>query len=183
MGFFAREELEKMGFASLGIEVRISKKVSIYNPHLISIGNHVRIDDFAIISPTEATFKIGNYVHIAAHCMVIGREKITLSDFSGLSGRVTIYSSSDDYSGEFLTNPTVPEEFTNVQSAPVSLGRHVIVGAGSIILPNVDIGMASAISAMSLVTRNIPEEVIAAGIPCRVVKKRSSRLLDLEKRL
>ena len=50
---YTREELEAIGFAQLGENVKISKKASIYGAANISIGNHVRIDDFCIISAGE----------------------------------------------------------------------------------------------------------------------------------
>ncbi len=183
MAYLSEAELIEMGFAKLGENVLISNKCSIYNPHLISLGSNVRIDDFVIISPSEQPFEIGNYVHIATHCSLIGRASIKMNDFSGLSGRVSIYSSSDDYSGDFMTNPTVPAEYSNVISKPVELGKHVIVGAGAVILPGVSIGAGSAISALALVNRDIPSGVIAAGTPCRTIKPRKSGMLDLEKKL
>ena len=50
MGFYSKEQLEKIGFKSLGENVLISDKTSIYSPENISIGNDVRIDDFSILS-------------------------------------------------------------------------------------------------------------------------------------
>jgi len=183
MAFLSDTALNEMGFASLGENVRISEKASIYSPHLISLGNNVRIDDFTIISPSKETFQIGNYVHIAAHGMLVGRAKIHLKDFSGLSGRVSIYSSTDDYSGEYLTNPTVPEQYTNVISKDVTLEEHVIVGAGVVILPGVTIGKGSAISAMSLVTKSLSGGILAGGVPCRQIKSRRQDIFELEKKL
>jgi galactoside O-acetyltransferase len=183
MAYLSESELEKMGFALMGENVLISDKCSIYNPHLISLGSNIRIDDFVVISPSEEPFSIGNYVHIATHCSLIGRATIEMKDFSGLSGRVSIYSSSDDYSGDSLTNPTVPAELANVRSAPVTLGRHVIVGAGTVILPGVEIGDGSAISALALVKKDIPKEVIAGGNPCRVIKPRKTDWKELEKKV
>jgi galactoside O-acetyltransferase len=103
-----------------------------------------------------------------------------MADFSGLSGRVSIYTSSDDYSGEYMTNPTVPDYLTNVISAPVTIGEHVIIGASAVVLPGVNIGRGSAISALALVNRDVSEGVIAGGIPCRVIKKRGGRIFDLQ---
>jgi len=183
MAYLSEQELDKLGFADRGEHVLISDKCSIYNPHLISFGNHVRIDDFVVISPSMEPFSIGNYVHIATHCSLIGRATIEMKDFSGLSGRVSIYSSSDDYSGQYLTNPTVPEEYGNVISKPVLLGKHVIVGAGTVVLPGVHIGDGSAISALALVNRDIPKSVIAGGTPCRTIKPRKTDLPELEKRI
>jgi len=183
MGFLTESQLRKMGFASIGEKVKISDRASIYRPDLLHIGNFVRIDDFVVISPSKASFTFGDYVHIGAHGLLVGQASISMDHYSGLSGRVSIYSSTDDYSGEFMTNPTVPEKYTRVDSAPVSLGKHVVVGSGTVILPGTAIGMGTAISAMSLVVRDIPESRIAGGIPCRPIKARSRKCLDLEKEL
>ncbi|MEC2449247.1 acyltransferase, partial [Bacillus cereus] len=48
--FYSQEELSEIGFLSVGENVLISKKTSIYNPGAISVGNNVRIDDFCILS-------------------------------------------------------------------------------------------------------------------------------------
>ena len=50
MGFYTREQLEKIGFKSIGENVLISDKTSIYSPQNISIGNNVRIDDYCVLS-------------------------------------------------------------------------------------------------------------------------------------
>ena len=96
--FFNTEELKEMGFKGLGNNVVISKKASIYSPQNITIGNNVRIDDFCIISSSNKC-KIGNYVHIGCYSSIIGRGEIIIEDFCGISGRVSIYSSNDDYTG------------------------------------------------------------------------------------
>jgi galactoside O-acetyltransferase len=106
-----------------------------------------------------------------------------MDDFSGLSSRVSIYSSSDDYSGKSLTNPTVADKYRNVHHADVHLQKHVIVGAGSIILPGVVIGACSAIGALSFVTKKIGSNLIASGNPIKVIKKRKDKLLELEWKL
>ena len=59
--FYSDEELKKIRFKSLGENVLISKKASIYSPEKIIIGNNVRIDDFCILS---GNIQIGNHVHI-----------------------------------------------------------------------------------------------------------------------
>ena len=48
MSFLTQTQLHNLGFKSLGQNVLISDKASIYSPELISIGSHVRIDDFCI---------------------------------------------------------------------------------------------------------------------------------------
>jgi acetyltransferase-like isoleucine patch superfamily enzyme len=96
---------------------------------------------------------------------------------------VSIYSSTDDYSGDTLTNPTVPDELTGVTSAPVTVGRHAIVGAGAVILPGVTIGTGTAVGALSLVRRDVADFTVVGGVPARILGERSRRLLELEQRL
>lgn len=183
MAYLDKKALETFKFKSLGDDVKISDKVSIYGSERISLGNHVRIDDFCILSAGEGGIELGNYIHIAAYCSLIGKGLIKMEDFSGLSSKVAIYSSSDDYSGRFLTNPTVPQEFTNVISGPVVLRKHVIVGVASCILPNVEVGIGSAIGGYSLVSKNIEPGIIVSGVPAKFLKKRSEKIFELEKAL
>ncbi|MGR5444050.1 acyltransferase [Vibrio jasicida] len=152
MSYLTVNEIKNLGFSSVGENVRISDKASIYNPGSISIGSNVRIDDFCILSAGNGGINIGNFVHLAAYSCLIGAENITLSDFSGLSSRVSIFSSSDDYLGYGMTNPTVPEQFTKVKSLPVYLGKHAIVGAHSVLLPGSTLQEGTAVGANSLVS-------------------------------
>lgn len=180
MAFLDREQLKVMGFAALGHDVQISDKASLYNPGAIRLGNHVRIDDFCVLAAGLGGMLIGSFVHIAVGSSLIGAGKITLSDFSGLSSRVSIYSSSDDYSGKSLTNPTVPECYKAVTHKDVFLGKHVIVGSGSVILPGVTLEEGVAIGALSLVNKRCEAFGIYAGNPAKRIKARSRKLLELE---
>lgn len=180
MSFYSPEELAKLGLRSFGENVLISRKASLYNAGAIDLGSHVRIDDFCVLSAGAGGIAIGSFVHVAVYASMIGSGRISLGDYSGLSGRVAVYSSSDDFSGEHLTNPMVPEPYRGVTSAEVVIKRHVIVGAGSVVLPGVTIGEGAAIGAMSLVHRDCERFSIYTGVPARRVKTRGSRLLELE---
>jgi acetyltransferase-like isoleucine patch superfamily enzyme len=181
MAFLNRTELRNLGFKKLGDNVMISDKASIYSPQDISIGNNVRIDDFAILSPGEKGFIIGNYVHIACHTTLIGRGRIVVQDFCGISARTNVYSSNDDYSGMYLTNPTVDSKFTNVTEKDVIIKKHSIIGAGSVILPGVTLGIGTSVGALSFVNRSTKDFDIVIGSPAKFYAKRSENLLKLEK--
>lgn len=181
--FLSKDELRKIGFKSIGDNVLISDKCSIYSPQNIEIGNNVRIDDFCVLSAGSGGIKIGNYVHIAVFCSIIGNGEILMDDFSGLSSRVSLYSSNDDYSGNFLTNPTVPFQYTNVTHGNIHLKKHVIVGSGSIILPNVTLEEGVAVGALSLVNKSVSEYKIVSGNPAKFLKNRNTNLNDLECKL
>ncbi|CAM6967825.1 TPA: acyltransferase [Enterobacter hormaechei] len=180
MAILTREEIEQMGFASVGENVLISTKASFYGISKIHIGNNVRIDDFCVISAGAEGVFIGDYVHIAVYSSLIGAGRITLMDYSNISSRVSIYSSNDDYSGQFMTNPMVPSQFTNVQHASVSVGKHAIIGSGTIVLPGVTIGNGVAIGALSLVKENCEDFHIYAGNPIKKIKQRSRDLIVKE---
>lgn len=180
MSYLSRSTLETMGFSVIGDNVLISDKASFYNCANISIGSNVRIDDFCVLSGGEGGIVIGNYIHISVYSLLIGAGKITLSDFSGLSSRVSIYSSNDDYSGATMTNPMLPKEYTGVTHADVFLGKHVIVGSGSIILPGVTLEEGAAVGAMSLVQKNCLAFGVYFGSPAKIIKKRKRDLLKLE---
>jgi dTDP-4-amino-4,6-dideoxy-D-glucose acyltransferase len=100
-----------------------------------------------------------------------------LSNFCNISSRVASYSSSDDYSGATMTNPTDPSEFTGVTHADVFLGKHVIVGSGTVILLGVTLEDGVALSAQSLVTKSCKAFGIYAGTPARHISERKSDIL------
>jgi galactoside O-acetyltransferase len=178
--FLSKEELQKIGFKSLGDNVLISDKCSIYNAKNIEIGSNVRIDDFCILSAGEGGIKIGNHIHIACYVSLIGAGEIILESFSQVSSRVVILSSSDDFSGNYLVGPTILSEFINVKSSPVRLLKHSVIGTGSTILPGVTIGEGAAVGAMSLVKDNVGEFEIVVGIPAKKVKNRNKKILEIE---
>lgn len=181
MAWLTNEQMINMGFACFGENVRLSDKASYYNCKNIRLGNNVRIDDFCVLSAGIGGIDIGNYIHIAVFSSLIGAGNISLADFCNISSRVAIYSSSDDFSGKAMTNPTVPAEFTNVQSADVKIGRHVIIGAGSIILPNVTLEEGVAVGALSLVKKDCQAFGIYMGSPAKRITERKRDLLALEK--
>jgi acetyltransferase-like isoleucine patch superfamily enzyme len=178
--FLKKAELLKIGFNHVGENVSISRNTSIYYPELISIADNVRIDDFCILI---GNITIGSFVHISAYSALYGKAGITVDDFVSISSRVNIYSVSDDYSGEYLTNPTVPEELTNIIAKPVHLHKHVIIGAGSIVLPGVTINEGAAVGALSLINKSLDPWKIYAGIPCKSIKNRKKDLLKHERKI
>lgn len=175
--YYSPEELKALGLKEYGTDVLISRKCSIYGAGKISLGSHVRIDDFCLLS---GKISLGSYVHIAAGAMLFGGNAgISFGDYSTISSRGAVYALSDDYSGEHMTNPTVPEEYTAVEEKPVDIGAHCIIGTGSTLLPGVSLGEGCSLGAMTLVNRSLSPWGIYAGIPARFIRERSRRLLEL----
>lgn len=176
-GFYTDEELQALG-VQCGSNVLISRKAAIYCCQL-EIGEHVRIDDFCVL---VGKIKIGSFVHIAAFGQLSGSSGITIEDFSNVSSRVSLFSQSDDYSGEFMTNPMISDEFTNVTKGKIIIKKHSIIGSGSIILPNITLAEGTAVGALSLINSNTQPWSIYAGIPAKKIKSRKQNPINLEKK-
>ncbi len=180
MAYLTASQLSSMGFKSIGENVLISDKACIYRPHLMEIGSNVRIDDFCIVS---GNVKLGNYVHIYVYSHLSGGAVgVQMDDFSTLAHNVRVFTESDDYSGESLTNAHIPEKYKpKRQAKAISIGRHCIVGANSLIFPGASLQEGSAVGAMSLVNKPTEPWAIYAGVPAKKIKNRSKKLLELEK--
>jgi acetyltransferase-like isoleucine patch superfamily enzyme len=179
--FLDQAALRSLGVAHLGEGVLIHPTVIIIGLENLSIGDFSRIDAHSVIL-ANGRVSIGRNVHIGAGCYIAGAGGVELGDFSGLSQGVCVYSASDDYSGGAMTNPTVPAAFTAAAKAPVVVGRHVIVGSGSVILPGAHLGEGCAIGALSLVNGSLAPWGVYVGAPVRLVRERRRDLLALEKR-
>lgn len=179
--YYSEEELKCLGLKKYGTNVKISRHAIIYKPEELELGDNVRIDDFTTIS---GKVTLGSYIHIAQCCSLYGGvEGISMADFSGLSSHVAIYATSNDYSGQVMTNPTVPEKYAPCINATVCLEKHVIIGCMSVILPGVTIHEGCAVGSMSLCNKSVKPWGIYAGIPVRRLKERSNNLLNLENEL
>lgn len=111
---------------------------------------------------------LGNNVEINMNCVFLDCNRITIDDFSGIGPGVHIYTVFHS------TNPSerLPENSNlwKCQTAPVTIGRNVWIGGGSIILPGVTIGNGTTIGAGSVVTKSMPAGVVAVGNPARIVR-------------
>ena len=181
-GYYSHKELKNFGFKSLGQRVYISKKASIYTPSQISIGSDVRIDDFCLL---VGDISLGNFIHLAPYVSIhgTGGGSVVMKDFSALSSYTTVYASSDDYSGNSITNPTVGEQYEKIIASNIIIEKHAIVGLHSVILPGAYLAEGVALGAMSLLTKATEPWGIYVGIPCRRVKERLRDCLKMEQEI
>lgn len=179
MPFLAREKIKRIGFASVGEHVYISDKASFYNPSAISIGSHVRIDDFTVFSAGSGGIEIGDSVHIACFASLIGDAKIKIGTYCGLSSKVSVYSSNDDFTGLSLPGVKVliPDEFRNVINKPVVFEDYTGIGTLSVVMPGVTINEGAMVGALSLVRKDLKPWSIYSGNPLRFIKKRNQEML------
>lgn len=166
-----------------GQDVTIHEAAKIVTAEEMEVGDSVIIDDFAFILAGGGV-RLGSFVHIGSHAFIGGGGGVVMEDFSGLSGGVRVYTGNEDYLGGQLTNPTVPAPWRVATRAPVHIGRHAIVGSGTVILPGVTIGEGTAVGALSVVSRDLEPWTVYAGNPAKPIRSRPREtMLALEEDL
>jgi maltose O-acetyltransferase len=106
---------------------------------------------------------LGERVFFNFNCVILDVCAVTIGDFTLFGPAVQIYTATHPMNAELRRK----QEF----SKPIAIGSDVWVGGGAIICPGVTIGSKSVIGAGSVVTRDIPQGVFAAGNPCRVIRE------------
>lgn len=147
-GYYSKEELAKIGFASVGENVLLSRETKIYGASQISLGEYVRIDDFVILS---GKIKIGNFVHLGAFSSITGGNVgVEIGDFCGMSSYSKIFALSDDFIDGFLIGPCVPSNFRHLIEKKVHLTKHCHIGSHSLVLPGSRFEIGACLGPMSL---------------------------------
>lgn len=175
--FFDLSKLKKCGRGVIiGVTVRIRY------PELVEIGDNVIIDDFTYIS---TRLIIEDNVHIAAGCKFIGGRSalVKFNQFSTVSPNVVLAAGSDDYIGGLAT-PIVSSEYKGSPNiGTIEIGKHSIVGANSVVLPNVKFNEGSALGALSLAKRDLSAWGLYAGVPAKRIKQRDkATILQMERK-
>ena len=167
----------------VGENVTIYPQAKIIRQEVVRFGNNVIVDDFVFIDGGTGT-EIGSYVHIGSHTIIVGGGEMIMEDFAGLSGGVKVYTGGEDYSGKWLTNPTVPSPCRKPYRSHVIMHRHALIGSGCVVLAGpdgIEIGEGASVGALSLVKSDLKPWTVYAGIPARPIMERDKgRMLELE---
>lgn len=111
-----------------------------------------------------SNIKVGDSVFFNFNCIVLDVAQVMIGSRTLFGPNVQIYAATHplDYK----------ERASGLESGkPIHIGDDVWIGGSAVICPGVTIGSRSVIGAGSVVTRDIPEDVFAAGNPCRVIRK------------
>jgi galactoside O-acetyltransferase len=182
-GYYTEADLAELGLKAIGTNILVARDSIFVGVRNIAIGSHVRIDSNVTFASVSGSLTIGDYVHIGGGSHINCTGGVSIGDFVAISQGVKIYSASDDYSGEFMTNPTVPMHLRRDQVGEVVIGRHVVIGSGSVILPGVHLADGAAIGALSVVKNDVAEFTIVAGSPAKFIRQRARNVLDLSREL
>ena len=143
------------------------KRTAILKGILGDCGDHVFIEN-----PVHMSY--GTHVHLGEHfyanfnLVIVDDMDVYIGDRVMIGPNVTICTTG---------HPVYPlyREMVAHYSLPIHIGNNVWIGANSVVLPGVTIGDNTVIGAGSIVTRDIPANVVAVGNPCRVMRPISER--------
>ncbi len=141
--YFSKYQLYKFnkGLKSCGNSVYIEFPVKFEGKEFISIGNNVSINSF---------------VHIWGHGGVV------IGDNTLIASHVSIVSVTHDTNAEIYRESLIEKK--------VTIGKNVWIGTHSVILPGVIINDNAVIGAGSVVTKDVPPNVVVAGVPAKIIK-------------
>lgn len=150
------------------------RKTIILKEMFERIGNNVSVG-LPFICDYGCNISIGDNVSVNMNCTFVDCNKIIIGSNVLISSNVQIYTSTHPVE---LRDRLVPdwnaesgEYFCQTYALPVTIGDGCWIGGGVIILPGIKIGDGTVIGAGSVVTKDIPKNCVAAGNPCRIIRK------------
>jgi acetyltransferase-like isoleucine patch superfamily enzyme len=164
------QTIHRWALAHLGTRSVIVRPRSIVGPRWISIGDNTRISAGARLEATKVpghgspSIRIGSRVTAEGDLQLNCSTAVTIEDDVVLAARVFISDSSHALPGGTNVVSTI------VPGEPVRVGRGSMIGIGVSIMPGVSIGECCMIGAGSVVPKDIPDGMIAAGSPARVIR-------------
>lgn len=167
---------------SCGYGLMIQRSAHINKPKLVSLGRKVRIDrgvSFFLnkISEKRPKIIIGNSVLIGPYCTLGCSNEIIIEDNVMLAPHVHITDRNHTF--EDVTVPINKQPA--ISTGPVIIKSESWLGYGCQIMPNVTIGKHSVVAAGAIVTRDVPDYSVVAGMPARVIKKYNFKTSQWEK--
>ncbi len=150
------------------------EKTRILKQLFAQIGSNVSVG-LPFICDYGQNIYIGNNVSVNMNCTFVDCNKITIGDNVLIASNVQLYTATHPVDlEERLTpdwSPETGEYFCRTYALPIRIGNGCWLGGGVIVLPGVTIGDGSVIGAGSVVTKDIPDNSLAVGNPCRVLRE------------
>jgi acetyltransferase-like isoleucine patch superfamily enzyme len=164
-------QLRRIVFRALcrraGHALRVEPEVIFKHPETMELGNAVFIGAHTMIQGRyDGTCRIGNHVWIGPHSYFDARDLI-LDDYVGWGPGAKVLGSS--HTGVPLDLPIIA---TELKIGQVIVGYGADIGTNATILPGVRVGAHSIVGAGAVVTENVPDYSIVAGVPARIIRRR-----------
>ncbi|KPU52998.1 hexapeptide repeat of succinyl-transferase family protein [Pseudomonas fluorescens] len=150
---------------------RIINKGHLYFGKKFTAGLDLRLEVLA----GTASVVIGENVKINDYCHIGAINSIEIGDNCLLGSRVSIVDHEHGIYQAFndcmQSDPAIPPDERTLKGSPIKIGARTWIGEGVVVLSGVNIGPGCIIGANAVVTKNIPENSIAVGIPAKVIRK------------
>ncbi len=156
-------------FRKIGRHVVFEDGVLVFHPENITIGENVYIGHNTILKGYyKGEMFIGDHTWIGQGCFFHSAGDIIIGKAVGIGPMVKIITSVHEEG-----NPAAPVLFQDLIFRKVTIEDGSDIGIGSIILPGVTVGEGAIVAAGAVVTRDIPPHSVAAGVPAKIIRKRT----------
>lgn len=164
-----RAVLLRIRGACVGSKTRIGIRVKITRPWAVSIGKRVEVEEDVFIKMVteSARFMAGDYVFIGKGVEIDVAEKVVIGAHSLLAPGVFIA----DHEHNIVRDKQIDEQ--GCISKPVVIGEDVWIGTHAVILAGITIGNGAVVGAGAVVTKDVPEYAVVAGVPARILHYRT----------
>src|SRR6185369_7328803 len=160
-------------FASWGAGSRIGRGARLVGPHLVQVGSRVMLGPFLWLNAKDdrgdgtPTLRIGDDCYLGRFTQINAWRSVMICSDVLIGDRVIISDADHRYGA-----PDVPiKRQGDAFVGPVLLREGCWIGAGAVILPGVTIGRNAVVAANAVVTRDVPDRTVVAGVPARIIKQ------------
>ena len=158
--------------------LRLDPGVTFEIPSRVRIGRDVTLYGGSFfVTGRDGRLEIGEETHVGRMAMVSALGGVTIGRRCAIASGFTVYSNTNSVherpEDDVLDNPVV--------LSPVAIGDDVWVGANVTVLPGVRVGSHAVLGAGSVVTKDVPEWAVVAGVPARKVRDRRGEGFGLRK--
>jgi len=165
-------EINRDQFRKIGENVIFETGVLIFHADHIDVGSNVYVGHYSILKGYyKGEMVIGDDVWIGQQAFFHSAGGLFIGDRVGVGPGVRIITAF--HRDEGWSKPILD---STLEFAPVTVGADCDLGVGAVILPGVTIGRGVQIGAGAVVTENIPDYAVAAGVPAKVIRQRQERL-------
>lgn len=169
MGRLIRRYYYRTRLNKSGPHLSIGRFVEFSSPKNISFGNEIYIVDGAVLRADEGAIIVGDKFSVNGNVRIVADcgGKIIIGNSVMIGPNTVIRASNHQFK-----DATKDIRLQGQTGGIITIGDDVWIAANVVILTNVSVGSHSIIAAGAVVTKNVPQYSIVAGVPARVIKKR-----------
>lgn len=134
------------------------------------LGRRSVVESFCCINNAVGDVIIGDHTRIGIHCTIIG--PVCIGSHVNLAQGITVTALNHNF--EDITQRIDQQGIT---TKPIVIGDDVWIGANSVILPGVTLGSHVVVAAGAVVTKDIPDNCVVAGVPAKVIKQLETSII------